>query len=109
MPPVVAAPEASSGINGDGPSGRPTPVGHPESLAAAINDLPDDPFERSRLGRDALLAARPSYSLARTAGDAERVYHEVPAGAWRRLPSIEPRTAPASHARRVGWPGRSPR
>jgi glycosyltransferase involved in cell wall biosynthesis len=52
-------------------------VGDPESLAEAINELLDDPFERSRLGRNALLAARQRYSLARMASDTERVYREV--------------------------------
>lgn len=81
LPVVAAASEGASEIIEDGVSGKLVPVGDPESLAEAINDLLDDPLERSRLGRNALLAARQRYSLARMAGDTERVYREVLAGA----------------------------
>ena len=56
-------------------------VNDPESMAEAINALLDDPLERSRLGRNAQLAAQEHYSLARMASDTERVYREVLAGA----------------------------
>lgn len=81
LPVVAAASEGASEIIEDGLSGRLVPVGDPESLAEAINDLLDDPSERSRLGRNALLAARQRYSLTRMASDTERVYREVLTGA----------------------------
>jgi glycosyltransferase involved in cell wall biosynthesis len=81
LPVVAAASEGASEIIEDGLSGRLVPVGDHESLAEAIGALLDDPSERSRLGRNALLAARRRYSLARMAGDTERVYREVLAGA----------------------------
>lgn len=81
LPVVAAASEGASEIIEDGLSGKLVPVGDPESLAAAIDDLLGDPVERSRLGRNALLAARERYSLARMASDTERVYREVLAGA----------------------------
>jgi glycosyltransferase involved in cell wall biosynthesis len=81
LPVVAAASEGASEIIEDGLSGKLVPVGDPESLAGAIDDLLDDPLERSRLGRNALLAARHRYSLARMASDTERVYREVLAGA----------------------------
>lgn len=81
LPVVAAASEGALEIIEDGLSGRLVPVGDAESLAEAIDELLDDPLERSRLGRNALLAARQRYSLARMAGDTERVYREVLAGA----------------------------
>jgi L-malate glycosyltransferase len=81
LPVVAAASEGASEIIEDGLSGRLVPVGDPEPLAEAIGDLLDDPSERSRLGRDAQLAAQQRFSLARMAGDTERVYREVLAGA----------------------------
>lgn len=81
LPVVAAASEGALEIIEDGFSGKLVPVDDPESLAQAINDLLDDPLERSRLGRNALLAARERYSLARMASDTERVYREVLAGA----------------------------
>lgn len=81
LPVVAAASEGASEIIEDGLSGKLVPVGDPESLAEAINDLLDDPLERSRLGRNAMLAARQRYSLARMANDTERVYREVLADA----------------------------
>lgn len=81
LPVVAAASEGASEIVEDGLSGRLVPVDDPESLAEAINDLLDDPVERSRLGGNALHAARRRYSLSRMASDTERVYREVLAGA----------------------------
>ena len=80
LPVVAAASEGASEIIEDGLSGKLVPVGDPESLAEAIDNLLEDPLERSRLGRNALLAARQRYSLARMASDTERVYREVLAG-----------------------------
>lgn len=77
LPIVAAASEGALEIIEDGHSGKLVPVDDPQSLAKAINDLLDDPLERSRLGRNALLAARQRYSLARMASDTERVYREV--------------------------------
>ena len=77
LPVVAAASEGALEIIEDGISGKLVPADDPEALAQAINDLLDDPHERSRLGRNALLAARESYSLARMASDTERVYREV--------------------------------
>jgi glycosyltransferase involved in cell wall biosynthesis len=77
LPVVATASEGALEIIEDGFSGKLVPVGDPEALAQAINDLLDDPLERSRLGHNALLAARQRYSLARMASDTERVYREV--------------------------------
>ena len=77
LPVVAAASEGALEIIEDGLTGKVVPVADPESLAAAINSLLDDPSERSRLGDNALLAARQHYSLARMVNDTERVYREV--------------------------------
>lgn len=77
LPVVATASEGALEIIEDGYSGKLVPVGDADSLAAAINDLLDDPEERSRLGRNAMLAARQRYSLERMASDTERVYREV--------------------------------
>lgn len=82
LPVVAASSEGALEIIEDGLSGKLVPVGDPQFLAEAINDLLDDPFERSRLGRNALLAARQHYSLARMASDTEQVYREVLASAY---------------------------
>lgn len=81
LPIVAAASEGALEIIDDGHSGKLVPVDDPESLAKAINDLLDDPVERSRLGRNARLAAQQRYSLERMASDTERVYREVLSGA----------------------------
>lgn len=81
LPVVAAASEGASEIIEDGLTGKLVPLGDPESLAEAIDGLLDDPSERARLGRNALLAARRRYSLARMASDTEQVYREVLAGA----------------------------
>lgn len=81
LPVVAAASEGAMEIVDDGVSGKLVPVGDPEALAQTINDLLDDPLERSRLARNARLAARQRYSLQRMASDTERVYREVLAGA----------------------------
>jgi glycosyltransferase involved in cell wall biosynthesis len=80
LPVVAAASEGASEIIEDGFSGKLVTVGDPESLAEAVNELLDDPIECSRLGGNALLAARQRYSLTRMAGETERVYREVLAG-----------------------------
>ena len=77
LPVVAAASEGASEIIEDGVTGKLVPAGEPESLAKAINDLLDDPSERSRLGSKAELVARERYSLMRMATDTERVYREV--------------------------------
>jgi glycosyltransferase involved in cell wall biosynthesis len=77
LPIVAAASEGALEIIDDGLSGKLVPADDPEALAQAINDLLDDPLERSRLGTNALLAAHQRYSLKRMATDTERVYREV--------------------------------
>ena len=77
LPIVAAASEGAMEIIEDGVSGKLVPAGDHEALAQAVNDLLDDPLERSRLGRNALLAARQRFSLQRMASDTERVYREV--------------------------------
>ena len=77
LPIVATASEGASEIIEDGVSGKLVPVDNAESLAEAINDLLDDPLERSRLGRNALLAAQQRFSLTRMASDTEQVYREV--------------------------------
>jgi glycosyltransferase involved in cell wall biosynthesis len=80
LPVVAAASEGALEIIDDGHSGKLVPVDDAESLAKAINELLDDPAERSRLGHNAQLAARQRYSLERMATDTERVYREVLSG-----------------------------
>jgi glycosyltransferase involved in cell wall biosynthesis len=77
LPVVATASEGALEIIDDGFSGKLVPVSDPESLAKAIDNLLDDPLERSRLGRNAVLAARERYSLARMGSDTERIYREV--------------------------------
>ena len=77
LPVVAAASEGALEIIEDGLSGKLVPVDDPEALAQTINDLLEDPHERARLGRNAMVAARERYSLARMASDTERVYREV--------------------------------
>lgn len=77
LPVVATASEGALEIIEDGVSGKLVPIGDPESLADAIISLLDDPVERSRLGRNAVIAARQRYSLARMARDTEHVYGEL--------------------------------
>ncbi|HEU4833147.1 MAG TPA: glycosyltransferase family 4 protein [Pyrinomonadaceae bacterium] len=77
LPIVATSSEGALEIIEDGHTGKLIPMGDPEALAQAINDLLDNPLECSRLGRNAQLAARERYSLARMATDTERVYSEV--------------------------------
>jgi glycosyltransferase involved in cell wall biosynthesis len=81
LPVVATASEGASEIINDGLNGKLVAVDDAEALAEAINDLLDDPLERSRLGRNAMLAAREHFSLARMAADTEQVYREVLSGA----------------------------
>ena len=81
LPVVATASEGASEIIDDGITGKLVPADDPETLAKAITDLLDDPLERSRLARNAVLAARERYSLARMASETERVYREVLLGA----------------------------
>ena len=80
LPIVAAASEGAVEILEDGISGKLVPVGDHEALAQAINDLLDDPVERTRLARNAQIEAREHYSLMRMARDTEQVYREVLAG-----------------------------
>ena len=77
LPIVASASEGALEIIKDGFSGKLVPIDDPESLAEAINDLLDDPLERTRLGNNALVVAQQKFSLARMAADTERVYREV--------------------------------
>ena len=77
LPIVATRSEGALEIIEDGFSGKLVPADNPEALAQAIEDLLDNPIERSRLGRNAQLAARERYSLRRMAIDTERVYREV--------------------------------
>jgi glycosyltransferase involved in cell wall biosynthesis len=77
LPVVTTASEGALEIIEDGVTGKLVPADDPESLAEAINNLLDDPLERSRLGRNAQRVARERYSLGRMASDTERVYREV--------------------------------
>ena len=74
LPIVAAASEGALEILEDGHSGKLVPLNDHEALAGAINDLLDDPHERSRLGHNASLVAGQRYSLARMARDTEQVY-----------------------------------
>ena len=77
LPIVATASEGALEIIEDGVTGKLVPADDPESLAQAIDDLLDNPLERSRLGRNALIAVRERFSLVRMASDTERVYREV--------------------------------
>lgn len=77
LPIVATASEGAIEIIEDGVSGKLVPADDAEALARAINDLLDDPLQCSRLGRNALFAARQRYSLERMASDTEKVYYEV--------------------------------
>jgi glycosyltransferase involved in cell wall biosynthesis len=77
LPIVATASEGALEIIEDGHSGKLVPVNDHEALAQAINALLDDPLERSRLARNAHLAARERFSLERMASDTEQVYREV--------------------------------
>jgi L-malate glycosyltransferase len=77
LPVVAAASEGALEIIEDGHTGKLVPLDDPAALAEAINHLLDNPPERSRLGRNALLAARERYSVMRMASNTERVYREV--------------------------------
>ena len=77
LPIVATASEGALEIIEDGITGKLVPTGDPEALAGAINALLDDLLECLRLARNAQLAARERYSLARMATDTERVYREV--------------------------------
>ena len=77
LPVVATASEGAMEIIEDGLSGKLVPADNPEALAQAINDLLDDPLERTRLGRNARLAARERFSLQRMARATEQVYREV--------------------------------
>ena len=81
LPVVATKSEGALEIIADGLTGKLVPVDDPESLAEAINDLLDDPLQRSRLGSNAQLAAHQRYSLTRMVTDTERVYREVLASA----------------------------
>jgi glycosyltransferase involved in cell wall biosynthesis len=81
LPIVATASEGALEIIEDGITGKLVATGDPEALAQTINALLDDPLECARLARNAKLAARERYSLARMASDTERVYREVLAGA----------------------------
>ena len=77
LPIVATASEGAREIIEHGHTGKIVLSEGPETLAHAINELLDDPHERSRLGRNALLVARRQYSLSRMATETERVYREV--------------------------------
>jgi glycosyltransferase involved in cell wall biosynthesis len=77
LPVVATASEGALEILEDGLTGKLVPLDDSEALAQAIEGLLDNPVERSRLGRNALHAARERFSLARMASDTERVYREV--------------------------------
>lgn len=77
LPIVATESEGAAEIIEDGVSGKLVPADDPEALAQAINDLLENPDERSRLGKNARLAARERFSLERMVTDTERVYREV--------------------------------
>lgn len=77
LPVVATASEGAMEIIEDGFSGKLVPIDDAEALAQAIDDLLDNPHERSRLGRNAQHAARERFSLSRMTSDTERVYSEV--------------------------------
>jgi glycosyltransferase involved in cell wall biosynthesis len=81
LPVVATASEGALEIVDNEVSGKLVPVDDADAMAQAIDDLLDNPLERSRLGRNAQHAACERFSLTRMASDTERVYREVLAGA----------------------------
>lgn len=81
LPIVATASEGAREIIDDEHTGKLVPVDDHEALAQAINTLLDNSRERSRLARNAQLAAHERFSLARMARDTEQVYREVLASA----------------------------
>jgi glycosyltransferase involved in cell wall biosynthesis len=77
LPIIATASEGALEIIEDGVSGRLVPTEDPEALAQAINELLDNPLERSRLASNARRTAHDRYSLRQMAIDTERVYREV--------------------------------
>jgi glycosyltransferase involved in cell wall biosynthesis len=77
LPVIATASEGALEIIEDGVTGKLVPIDDANALAHTINDLLDNPLERSRLSHNARLAARERYSLQRMARDTERVYREV--------------------------------
>ena len=77
LPIVAAASEGALEIIEDGETGTLVPVNDPEAMACAINDLLDHPHERSRLGSNALLAARQRFSLERMTLDTVALYQKI--------------------------------
>ena len=73
LPVVAAASEGAVEIIEDGVSPKLVAVDDAESLAEAINDLLNDPIERSRLGRNARLAAREPHVRRPSARTARRL------------------------------------
>jgi glycosyltransferase involved in cell wall biosynthesis len=82
LPIVATTSEGALEIIEDGGSGKLVPPDDPEALAHGINDLLDNTDERSRLGKNARLAARQRFSLQRMALDTERIYCEVLGGGY---------------------------
>lgn len=81
LPVVATGSEGALEIIENDFSGKLVALDDAEALAQAINDLLDNPHERSRLARNAQHVARERFSLTRMASDTERVYREVLAGA----------------------------
>lgn len=77
LPVIATASEGALEIIEDGVTGKLAPIDDANALAHTINDLLDNPLERSRLSHNAQLAARERFSLERMARDTERVYREV--------------------------------
>ncbi len=77
LPIVAAASEGALEIIENGKSGKLVPVNDPEALTRAINDLLDNPHERSRLGSNAFFAARQRFSLTRMARNTVAVYQTI--------------------------------
>lgn len=77
LPIIATASEGALEIIEDGVSGRIVPTEDPEALAHAINELLDNPLERSRLASNARRTAHDRYSLTRMATDTERLYREI--------------------------------
>ena len=80
LPIIATSSEGALEILEDGVTGKLVSIDDPEALAEAIRDLLEDPFERARLGHNALNVARDRFSLARMASDTERVYREMLVG-----------------------------
>jgi glycosyltransferase involved in cell wall biosynthesis len=77
VPVVATASEGALEIIENGVTGRIVPIADPESLAAAVTDLLDDPAARARLAENALQTVKQKFSLDEMINTTESLYADV--------------------------------